>query len=219
MRKLALPSLEYLINYWLLIKQTLYFKIRNHMILIIDNYDSFTYNLVQYIGTMGFKVEVLRNDAINLQVIKHLEPSHIIISPGPGYPDNSGISLHLIKYFAKNIPILGVCLGHQSIGHIYGAKIIHAPFPIHGKVSLIYHDGRGLFFDLKNPFAATRYHSLIIGQLNLPRELTITAWTSEGIIMGCQNSIYPKLYGIQFHPESLWTLEGRKLLSNFLAQK
>jgi anthranilate synthase component II len=189
------------------------------MILIIDNYDSFTYNLVQYIGTMGFKVKVLRNDAINLEAIKYLEPSHIIISPGPGSPNNSGISLHLIKYFAKNIPILGVCLGHQSIGHIYGAKIIHAPFPIHGKVSLIYHDGRGLFLDVKNPFTATRYHSLIIGQLNLPRELIITAWSSEGTIMGCQNSIYPKLYGIQFHPESLWTLEGNKLLSNFLAQK
>jgi anthranilate synthase component II len=186
------------------------------VILIIDNYDSFTYNLVQYIGTIGLKVKVLRNDAIGVEAIQSLNPSHIIISPGPGSPSDSGTSLEIIKFFGKNIPILGVCLGHQSIGYTYGAKITHAPKPIHGKTSLIYHDEQGLFYDLPNPFSAARYHSLIIGPLDLPRELKITAWTDEGIIMGCQNIIYPKLCGIQFHPESLWTLRGQQLLTNFL---
>jgi anthranilate synthase/aminodeoxychorismate synthase-like glutamine amidotransferase len=186
------------------------------VILIIDNYDSFTYNLVQYVGDLGFISKVVRNDFFTIEQVKKLSPSHIIISPGPGLPYTAGISLPVIKYFAKNIPILGVCLGHQSIGLIYGAHIVHSPLPIHGKISLIYHNNEGLFFNMAKPFFATRYHSLIISQYNLPEQLKITAWTDDGLIMACEHKTYPLLKGIQFHPESLWTTQGKKILQNFL---
>jgi anthranilate synthase/aminodeoxychorismate synthase-like glutamine amidotransferase len=186
------------------------------VILIIDNYDSFTYNLVQYVGDLGFISKVLRNDCCTIKQVKNISPSHIIISPGPGSPHTAGISLLIIKYFAKNIPVLGVCLGHQSIGLIYGANIIHSPLPVHGKTSLIYHNSQSLFFNITKPFFATRYHSLIIDHNNLPEQLKITAWTDNGIIMACEHKIYPFLKGIQFHPESLWTTQGKKILQNFL---
>nr|QHO64045.1 anthranilate synthase component II [Lympha mucosa] len=186
------------------------------VILVIDNYDSFTYNLVQYVGDLGFISQVVRNDSCTLEQVQRLNPSHIIISPGPGLPNSSGISLSIIKYLAKNIPILGVCLGHQSIGLIYGANVNHAPVPIHGKTSFIYHNNRGLFFGIVNPFIAARYHSLIIDHFNLPPYLTITAWTEDGLIMACEHKLYPLLKGIQFHPESLWTIYGKKILQNFL---
>jgi anthranilate synthase component II len=186
------------------------------VILIIDNYDSFTYNLVQCIGNLGFEVNVARNNTISLEEVESFSPQAIIISPGPGTPNNSGVSLDIIKAFSKKIPILGVCLGHQSIGQFFGASIIHAPKPIHGKTSLIYHDSKGLFANISNPFIATRYHSLIVKQINIPLELAITAWTDRGIIMGCYHKNYPMLSGIQFHPESLWTTEGKQILSNFL---
>jgi anthranilate synthase component II len=186
------------------------------VILIIDNYDSFTYNLVQYVGDLGFISRVVRNDSFTLEEVRLLNPSHIIISPGPGLPNSSGISLSIIKYFPKSIPILGVCLGHQSIGLIYGANINHAPIPIHGKTSLVYHNKKGLFSSIVNPFIATRYHSLIIDNCNLPPQLTITAWTDDGLIMACGHKLYPLLQGIQFHPESLWTVQGKRILQNFL---
>nr|YP_009313199.1 Anthranilate synthase component II [Dichotomaria marginata]SCW21453.1 Anthranilate synthase component II [Dichotomaria marginata] len=186
------------------------------MIIVIDNYDSFTYNLVQYIGTLGYKIKVIRNDAIVIDDIRKFSPDAIIISPGPGLPSDAGISLELIKVFAAEIPILGVCLGHQSIGAFLGAKIIHAPKPIHGKTSLIYHDNKGLFNSISNPFIATRYHSLIIDYNTIPDHLSVTAWTDDGIIMGCQHKFYPNLQGVQFHPESLWTDEGEQIIRNFL---
>jgi anthranilate synthase component II len=187
------------------------------VILIIDNYDSFTYNIVQYVGDLGFISKVVRNDFFTIKQVKKLSPSHIIISPGPGLPHTSGISLNIIKHFAENIPILGICLGHQSIGLIYGANIIHSSWPVHGKTSLIYHNRQGLFSNINKPFVATRYHSLIISHYNLPEQLKITAWTDNGIIMACEHKVYPLLKGIQFHPESLWTTQGKKILQNFLS--
>jgi anthranilate synthase component II len=187
------------------------------VILIIDNYDSFTYNIVQYVGDLGFISKVVRNDFFTIKHVKELSPSHIIISPGPGLPHTSGISLNIIKHFAENIPILGICLGHQSIGLIYGANIIHSSWPVHGKTSLIYHNRQGLFSNINKPFVATRYHSLIISHYNLPEQLKITAWTDNGIIMACEHKVYPLLKGIQFHPESLWTTQGKKILQNFLS--
>jgi len=186
------------------------------MILIIDNYDSFTQNLVQYVGELGFIVTVRRNDEISLTEINHIQPTHIILSPGPGNPEDTGISLQLIKTYANQIPILGVCLGHQSIGYTYGAQIIKLKTPIHGKVSEIFHHNHDLFHNLPNPFLATRYHSLIIDKLNLSEEIEITAWTKEGLIMGCRHKKYPYLRGIQFHPESLWTNNGKMIMTNFL---
>nr|YP_009314427.1 Anthranilate synthase component II [Liagoropsis maxima]SCW22681.1 Anthranilate synthase component II [Liagoropsis maxima] len=186
------------------------------MILIIDNYDSFTYNLEQYIGELGISTKVVRNNAITIEQIKQISPTSIVISPGPGSPSDAGISSDLVYLLAKDIPILGVCLGHQTIASTFGSKIIHAPEPIHGKTSLIYHDGKGLFHSLSNPFVAARYHSLVIDPLAIPDELAITAWTNSGIIMGCQHKSYPHLQGIQFHPESLWTNEGKTLLRNFI---
>lgn len=189
------------------------------MILIIDNYDSFTHNLVQYVGELGFYITTARNDNISIKTVKKINPTHIIISPGPGNPHESGVSLEIIKHCSNNIPILGVCLGHQSIGYVYGAEIIKLTYPMHGKISEIYHDGKDIFTDLPNPFLATRYHSLIINQGNFPEELRITAKTKEGTIMACQHTKYPHLRGIQFHPESLWTEHGQTIIKNFLIKR
>ena len=186
------------------------------MIVLIDNYDSFTYNLVQCIGELGKNVKIIRNDEISVNQLLDLQPTAIIISPGPGSPSDSGISLKTIKILSSNIPILGVCLGHQSIGHLFGGKIVHATSPVHGKTSLIYHDSKDLFASVRNPLIATRYHSLIIDDEQLPQDLIVTAWTAEGTIMGCKHKVYPLVHGIQFHPESLWTIEGKKILQNFL---
>nr|YP_009541632.1 anthranilate synthase component 2 [Synarthrophyton chejuense]AYR05641.1 anthranilate synthase component 2 [Synarthrophyton chejuense] len=187
------------------------------MILIIDNYDSFTHNLVQYVGELGFPIRIVRNDEISINTIQKIQPTHIIISPGPGNPLESGISLEVIKTYAPNIPILGVCLGHQSIGHVYGGKITKLSEPIHGKISKIYHNKKDIFSNLPNPFLATRYHSLIINKNDLPKELNITATTEDGTVMACQHKIYTSLRGIQFHPESLWTENGKTIIKNFLS--
>nr|QCI08724.1 Anthranilate synthase component II [Sphondylothamnion multifidum] len=185
------------------------------MILIIDNYDSFTQNLAQYIGEIGLPLQIIRNDH-NIKDISKIQPTHIIISPGPGHPKESGISLDIIKHYSPILPILGVCLGHQCIGHIYGGEIKELNIPMHGKVSKIIHKNIDIFYGLSNPFNATRYHSLIINNKYLPEELEITAWTEEGLIMGCRHKQYKKLRGVQFHPESIWTNEGKKLIHNFV---
>jgi len=193
------------------------------MILMIDNYDSFTYNLVQYLGELGREVKVFRNDRITIAKIRMLKPSHIVISPGPGRPEGAGISNELIKNFAGRIPVLGVCLGHQCIGYVYGAKIVQAKKLMHGKTSMIYHDGKTIFKDLPNPFEATRYHSLVIEKKTLPGCLEISAWTKDGEIMGVRlksgGANQSIVEGVQFHPESILTTEGKHLLKNFLALK
>ena len=185
------------------------------MLLMIDNYDSFTYNLVQYLGELGAEVEVRRNDAITLDEIAARRPEGIVVSPGPCTPKEAGVSVPLIERFKGEIPILGVCLGHQAIGAALGAEIVRAPRIMHGKTSPIHHDGRGVFRDLGNPFDATRYHSLVIDRATLPAELEVSAWTAEGEIMGVRHRRLP-LEGVQFHPESILTLEGKHLLRNFL---
>lgn len=185
------------------------------MILLLDNYDSFTYNLAQYLGELGCAVEVHRNDRISVEQIEKKKPERIVISPGPCTPQEAGISVELIQRLAGKIPMLGVCLGHQAIGAAFGGKIVRAPKLFHGKTSQIEHDGSGVFADLANPFEATRYHSLIVERKSLPRELRITAETKDGIIMGMQHRKY-KVAGVQFHPESVLTQSGKKLLSNFL---
>nr|WMP11761.1 Anthranilate synthase component II [Laurencia australis]WMP11972.1 Anthranilate synthase component II [Laurencia australis] len=186
------------------------------MILIIDNYDSFTQNLYQYVGELGNKTIVKRNDEISIKDIANINPTHIILSPGPGQPGESGICLDIIKKYSNQIPILGICLGHQGIGYAYGSKIKQLNKPLHGKVSNIIHNKTDIFRDLTNPLEVSRYHSLIIDKQNVSENLEVTAWTSNGIIMGCRHKIYQKLRGIQFHPESLWTKEGKKILKNFL---
>ena len=185
------------------------------MLLIIDNYDSFTYNLVQYFGELKADVKVYRNDAINLSQIKKLKPSRIVISPGPGRPEDAGISVDIIKSFTGKIPILVVCLGHQAIGYAYGGNIIHAKQLMHGKTSLIEHNHQDLFKGIKSPFAATRYHSLVIERKTLPAVLEITAWTKDQEIMGVRHKQFP-LWGVQFHPESILTNVGKDILRNFL---
>ena len=185
------------------------------MILIIDNYDSFTYNLVQYLGELGADLKVYRNDKIGIDGIRKLKPKKIIISPGPGEPKNAGISEDVIKIFGKTTPILGVCLGHQAIGEAFGGKIVSAKRLMHGKTSLIYHDGKEIFKGMKNPFEATRYHSLIVERKSLPKVLKITAETKDKEIMGIRHNKYP-IYGVQFHPESILTVDGKKFLKNFL---
>ena len=185
------------------------------MVLVIDNYDSFVYNLVQYIGELGENVKVFRNDKISLSQVEELKPGKIVISPGPGRPENAGICNEIIKKFMDKIPILGVCLGHQCIGYSLGAKIVSAKKLMHGKISLIYHNGKGIYQGLKNPFEATRYHSLIIKKENFPNSLKVTAWTKKGEIMGIEHRDFP-LFGVQFHPESILTKEGKELLKNFL---
>jgi anthranilate synthase/aminodeoxychorismate synthase-like glutamine amidotransferase len=182
---------------------------------MIDNYDSFTYNLVQYLGELGAEVEVRRNDAITLDEIAARRPEGIVVSPGPCTPKEAGVSVPLIERFQGEIPILGVCLGHQAIGAALGAAIVRAPRIMHGKTSPIHHDGRGVFRNLSNPFDATRYHSLVIDRATLPAELEVSAWTAEGEIMGVRHRRLP-LEGVQFHPESILTLEGKHLLRNFL---
>ncbi len=185
------------------------------MLLMIDNYDSFTYNLVQYLSELGEEVKVYRNDQITLSEIASLQPRQIVISPGPCTPNEAGISLELIREFAGKIPILGVCLGHQAIGQAFGGQIVRAPRIMHGKVSSIHHDGKTIFRNLSQPFEATRYHSLVIEPRSLPDCLEKTAWTQEGEIMGVRHKQH-RIEGVQFHPESILTTEGKKLLKNFL---
>ncbi|NOY38969.1 MAG: aminodeoxychorismate/anthranilate synthase component II [Nitrospirae bacterium] len=185
------------------------------MLLMIDNYDSFTYNLVQYFGELGEEVRVYRNDRITVKEIEELDPDRIVISPGPCTPREAGISIEVIRYFAGRKPMLGVCLGHQSIGAAFGGDIINAPQLMHGKTSLIYHDGKTIFEELPSPFEATRYHSLIIKRETLPESLEVTAWTKEGEIMGVRHREYV-IEGVQFHPESILTTVGKDLLRNFL---
>ena len=192
------------------------------MILVIDNYDSFTYNLVQYLGELGqeipvaAKIQVARNDKIDLDTIKKLNPDGIVISPGPGRPEDAGISLRLIEKLGAKIPILGVCLGHQTIGQVFGGKIVAAPVLMHGKTSLVHHNNLGIFQGLDNPFTATRYHSLIIERETIPDNLEITAWIEDGTIMGVRHREYSHIQGVQFHPESILTNSGKQLLRNFL---
>lgn len=188
------------------------------MLLMIDNYDSFTYNLVQYLGELGEDIRVFRNDKITIQEIEKLNPEKIVISPGPCTPKEAGISVRAIQHFAGKIPILGVCLGHQSIGAAYGAEIIKAPRLMHGKTSMIYHDGKTIFKGLPNPFEATRYHSLIIKKDTLSDDFIITAWTDQDEIMGIRHKKII-LEGVQFHPESILTKAGKALLKNFLDLK
>lgn len=185
------------------------------MLLMIDNYDSFTYNLVQYLGELGEKIRVFRNNKITVPEIEELNPERIVISPGPCTPNEAGISIEVIKHFTGRIPLLGVCLGHQSIGAAFGGDIIRAPRLMHGKISLIHHDGKTLFKGLPNPFEATRYHSLIIRRETLPDCLEITAWTDLDEIMGVRHKEFI-LEGVQFHPESILTKVGKNLLKNFL---
>lgn len=185
------------------------------MLLMIDNYDSFTYNLVQYLGELGAEVRVYRNDAITLEEIAALRPEQIVISPGPRTPAEAGVSVDVIRRFAGQIPILGVCLGHQSIGAAFGGDIVRAGRLMHGKTSPIYHDGRTIFHGLSQPFEATRYHSLLVERSTLPACLELSAWTVEGEIMGVRHRQH-LVEGIQFHPESILTIEGKHLLENFL---
>ena len=185
------------------------------MILVVDNYDSFTYNLVQYIGESGETVEVYRNDELSVAEIIERNPAKIVISPGPGTPDDAGVSVPLIHAVKGTIPLLGVCLGHQSIGAALGGKVVRAASIMHGKTSLVYHDNHGIFTGVENPFIATRYHSLIVERETLPDDLVIRAWTEDGVIMGI-DSEHLLLYGVQFHPESIMTSEGKKIIKNFL---
>jgi len=186
------------------------------VILLLDNYDSFTYNLAQYLGELGCEVEVHRNDKISVEEIAKRKPERIVISPGPCTPQEAGISVELVQRLAGKFPILGVCLGHQAMGAAFGGRIVRAPKLFHGKTSEIHHDGKGVFRKLPEPFTATRYHSLIVERKSLPRELTITAETSDGIIMGMRHRLH-KLEGVQFHPESVLTESGKQLLQNFLS--
>jgi len=185
------------------------------MLLLIDNYDSFTYNLFQYLSELGEEVRVARNDKITLDEIQKLSPERIVISPGPGTPQQAGISNDVILHFGRQIPILGVCLGHQCIGHSYGGNVDRAGEIKHGKSSLIHHDGKGIFHGLQNPFSAIRYHSLAVMRDGLPDCLEVSAWTENGLIMGLRHREYP-IEGVQFHPESIMTEVGKELLKNFL---
>jgi len=192
------------------------------LILVIDNYDSFTYNLVQYLGVLATdysiaqEIKVFRNDQISLADIVEMKPDAIVISPGPGTPDSAGICLDLVANLAKDYPILGVCLGHQTIGQVFGGKVVSAPVLMHGKTSAIQHANMGVFQDLPNPLTATRYHSLVVEKETIPPVLEITAWTEDGIIMGIRHREIPHIQGVQFHPESILTDSGLKLLGNFL---
>ena len=185
------------------------------MLLLIDNYDSFTYNLFQYLSELGEEVKVVRNDRVTIDDIEKLSPERIVISPGPGYPEQAGISNEVIRCFGSRIPILGVCLGHQCIGYTFGGTVGHAGEIKHGKTSLIYHDGKGVFRGLQNPFPAVRYHSLAVKREGLPDCLEVSAWTENDIIMGLRHRLYP-VEGVQFHPESIMTKVGKELLRNFL---
>jgi len=186
------------------------------MILVIDNYDSFTFNLVQYLGEMGQDLKVYRNDEISIAEIRALDPDRIVISPGPGRPEASGIIIPVIRAFAGRIPILGVCLGHQAVGAAFGGRIVTAPTIMHGKTSDVYHDGRTIFRNLPTPFRATRYHSLVVDPASFPVSLEVTAQTDDGVIMGLRHREFP-VEGVQFHPESILTGIGKELLSNFVS--
>ncbi|MBF0462491.1 MAG: aminodeoxychorismate/anthranilate synthase component II [Magnetococcales bacterium] len=190
------------------------------MLLLIDNYDSFTYNLAQYLGELGADVRVLRNDAMTLADIRQMAPEHIVLSPGPGTPDQAGITLEVIRTFAGQIPILGVCLGHQAIGQVFGGQVVRAPRVMHGKTSKIHHDNTGVFLGLPNPLTATRYHSLVVAEETIPAVLAVTAWTepsseSGRLVMGLRHKSFA-VHGVQFHPESILTERGHDLLANFL---
>ena len=185
------------------------------MILVIDNYDSFTYNLVQYLGELGAEMRVVRNDAVSVDEVAAMRPERIVISPGPGTPDDAGMSLDVIRRFGASTPILGVCLGHQSIGQAYGATVARARTQMHGKTSAIRHENAGVFAGLSNPFTATRYHSLVVLKETVTPDLEVTAWSEDGEIMGLRHRHHP-VEGVQFHPESILTVEGKRLLANFL---
>ena len=185
------------------------------MILVIDNYDSFTYNIVQELGELGAELTVFRNDKITVDEARNLRPDRVVISPGPGYPCDAGISLDIIRELGSEMPLLGICLGHQAIGEAYGGKVVHAPELMHGKTSMIYHQGDTIFGEIPDPFEATRYHSLIVEEASLPDSLQITARTSSGEIMGLRHKQYPVI-GVQFHPESILTGYGMKMLENFM---
>jgi anthranilate synthase/aminodeoxychorismate synthase-like glutamine amidotransferase len=192
------------------------------MVFVLDNYDSFTYNLVQYLGELGAKVEVRRNDQVTVGEVEAMGPEHILVSPGPCTPSEAGISIDLIRHFAGKVPVLGVCLGHQAIGEAFGGKVVRAPHLMHGKTSPVEHDGRTVFSGLPSPMTATRYHSLIVREEDLPEELEVSAWTTEKdgtrTIMGLRHKEYV-VEGVQFHPESVLTDEGKKLVGNFLKAK
>ena len=194
------------------------------MIIVIDNYDSFTYNLVQYLGELGAEfsvadeIQVYRNDQISLEEIRQLQPAGLVVSPGPGRPEDAGISLDLIQQLGPTLPILGVCLGHQSIGQVFGGQIVSAPELMHGKTSQVSHTGVGIFQGIENPLTATRYHSLVIDRQTCPDVFEITAWVEDGTIMGVRHRNYPHVQGVQFHPESVLTTSGKQLLRNFLEQ-
>ena len=192
------------------------------MVLLIDNYDSFTYNLVQYLGELGVEVRVVRNDALGMDAIRAMAPSHIVLSPGPGTPDQAGITLQVIRQFAGVIPILGVCLGHQAIGQAFGGRVVRAPKVMHGKTSFIHHRGEGVFEGLDNPLVATRYHSLVVARATVPDDLEISAWveddSEEALVMGLRHKSL-SVQGVQFHPESILTQQGHGLLANFLRRK
>jgi anthranilate synthase component 2 len=186
------------------------------MVLVIDNYDSFTYNLVQYLGELGAVVQVMRNDAVTLEEVAHAGADHIVISPGPGRPEQAGVTMRVIRELGEATPILGVCLGHQAIGAVFGGAVVRAGVPMHGKTSTIEHNGRGLFSGIAGPFVASRYHSLIVAEEGLPSELEVTARTREDAnIMGLRHRTWP-VHGVQFHPESILTGEGKHILRNFL---
>jgi anthranilate synthase component 2 len=186
------------------------------MVVVIDNYDSFTYNLVQYLGELGADVRVMRNDAVTVETIRAARPDRIVISPGPGRPEHAGVTMDVIRELGRETPILGVCLGHQAIGAVFGGAVVRAAMPMHGKTSMIEHDGRGIFTGLTGPFLASRYHSLIVSDEGLPAALEVTARTKEDrTIMGLRHRSWP-VYGVQFHPESILTGEGHRLLRNFL---
>jgi anthranilate synthase/aminodeoxychorismate synthase-like glutamine amidotransferase len=187
------------------------------MLLVIDNYDSFTYNLVQYLGELGAELVVRRNDQVTADEAERLDPAAVVVSPGPGTPRDAGVSMAVIRRLAGRRPILGVCLGHQAIGEVFGARVGRAPTPIHGKTSAIHHDGSGVFRGLPNPFEATRYHSLLVERTGLPACLTVSAWTADGLIMGLRHRELP-VEGVQFHPESILTAAGKQLLGNFWGQ-
>ncbi len=190
------------------------------MIFVLDNYDSFTYNLVQYLGEMGQEVQVRRNDQITVDELDDMRPERIVVSPGPCTPQEAGISIDLIKHFTGKVPVLGVCLGHQALGAAFGGDVVRAKTLMHGKVSKVEHDGRTLFKNVASPMQATRYHSLIVAEKTLPKELEVSAWTNEAdgtrVIMGLRHRTEP-IEGVQFHPESVLTTEGRKMLKNFLS--
>src|SRR5438093_5803423 len=186
------------------------------MVLVIDNYDSFTYNLVQYLGELGADVQVMRNDAVSIGGVFAARPKHIVISPGPGRPEQAGVTMDVIRQLGSTIPVLGVCLGHQAIGAVFGGSVVRANVPMHGKTSTIEHDGRGVFNGISGPFLASRYHSLVVSDTGLPADLEVSARTREdGVIMGLRHRRWP-VHGVQFHPESILTGEGRRILRNFL---